>query len=207
MSPCSWCGCGSCQSRRFMGSALASRGSGADFNSSQSSHSPRPRGRAARLRVRGERLERPSPICMRRTECRGTIVRVKTLSRPSLAVATPEGVAGRAFLERDWSQPTGRRLRRRRRHARRAGGGRTSRRTGVRRRSSRRSSRERGLPAPAKLERGRNACPAGRASRPGRAVGAPTSVSPLCRPADSPTRAASAAAWTANRGTTGTPRG
>ncbi len=37
---CSWCGCGSCQSRRFMGSALASLGSAADFKSSQSSPLP-----------------------------------------------------------------------------------------------------------------------------------------------------------------------
>ena len=40
--PCSWCGCGSCQSRRFMGSALASLGSAADFKSSQSSPLPTP---------------------------------------------------------------------------------------------------------------------------------------------------------------------
>ena len=38
---CSWCGCGSCQSRRFMGSALASLGSAADFKSSQSSPLPK----------------------------------------------------------------------------------------------------------------------------------------------------------------------
>jgi len=36
MRPCSWCGCGSCQSGQFMGSALASLGSAADFKSSQS---------------------------------------------------------------------------------------------------------------------------------------------------------------------------
>ena len=38
MRSCSSCGCGSCQSRRFMGSALASLGYAADFKSSQSSH-------------------------------------------------------------------------------------------------------------------------------------------------------------------------
>jgi len=40
MRPCSWCGCGSCQSGQFMGSALASLGSAADFKSSQSSPLP-----------------------------------------------------------------------------------------------------------------------------------------------------------------------
>ena len=40
MWPCSWCGCGSCQSRRFMGSALASPGSAADFNSLKVAHFP-----------------------------------------------------------------------------------------------------------------------------------------------------------------------
>ncbi len=42
MIPCSWRGCGSRQSRRFMGSALASLGSAADFKSRQSSPLPAP---------------------------------------------------------------------------------------------------------------------------------------------------------------------
>ena len=36
----SWCGCGSCRSRRFMGSALASLGSATDFKSRRNSPLP-----------------------------------------------------------------------------------------------------------------------------------------------------------------------
>ena len=60
MRPCSWCGCGSCQSRRFMGSALASLGSAADFKSSQSSApAPRPRLRLGATVAAAGRAVRP----------------------------------------------------------------------------------------------------------------------------------------------------
>src|SRR5687767_6120197 len=49
MRPCSRCGCGSCQSRRFMGLALASLGSAADFNSMQSKET----GGMRRVHLRG----------------------------------------------------------------------------------------------------------------------------------------------------------